>query len=186
MAYTPSMNRLIQELSKLPGIGEKTAARLAFHVLRTDRSFADGLADALKALKEQTRLCADLPWAHRDRSVPDLRQRRARVRRDLRRRGARRPDRDRALARLSRPLSRAAGRALAARRRRPRGSADRRAPAASARRHGARGHPRHQSRPSKARPPRSTSPGSSSPSACASPASRTGFPWGATSSTPTS
>lgn len=57
MAYTPSMTRLIQELSKLPGIGEKTAARLAFHVLRTDRSLADGLADALKALKEQTRLC---------------------------------------------------------------------------------------------------------------------------------
>jgi len=57
MAYTPSMNRLIQELSKLPGIGEKTAARLAFHLLRSDRSLAEGLADALKALKEQTRLC---------------------------------------------------------------------------------------------------------------------------------
>ncbi len=57
MAYTPSMTRLIQELSKLPGIGEKTAARLAFHVLRADRTLADGLADALKALKEQTRLC---------------------------------------------------------------------------------------------------------------------------------
>jgi recombination protein RecR len=57
MAYTPSMNRLIQEFSKLPGIGEKTAARLAFHVLRCDRRLADGLADALKALKEQTRLC---------------------------------------------------------------------------------------------------------------------------------
>jgi len=58
MAYTPSMNRLIQELSKLPGIGEKTAARLAFHVLRADRSFANGLADALRALKEHTRLCS--------------------------------------------------------------------------------------------------------------------------------
>ncbi len=57
MAYTPSMTRLIQELSKLPGIGEKTAARLAFHVLRSDRSLCDGLADALKALKDQTRLC---------------------------------------------------------------------------------------------------------------------------------
>jgi recombination protein RecR len=57
MAYTPSMTRLIQELSKLPGIGEKTAARLAFHVLRSDRSLAEGLAEALKALKEQTRLC---------------------------------------------------------------------------------------------------------------------------------
>jgi recombination protein RecR len=58
MAYTPSMTRLIQELSKLPGIGEKTAARLAFHLLRTDRSLADGLADALRGLKDQTRLCA--------------------------------------------------------------------------------------------------------------------------------
>ena len=44
MAYTPSMTRLIQELSKLPGIGEKTAARLAFYVLRADRSLADGMA----------------------------------------------------------------------------------------------------------------------------------------------
>jgi len=58
MAYTPSMTRLIQAFSKLPGIGEKTAARLAFHVLRSDRGFADGLADALRALKEQTQLCA--------------------------------------------------------------------------------------------------------------------------------
>ncbi|MCC6848447.1 MAG: recombination protein RecR [Deltaproteobacteria bacterium] len=57
MAYTPSMTRLIQELSKLPGIGEKTAARLAFHILRADGGLADGLAAALKALKEQTRLC---------------------------------------------------------------------------------------------------------------------------------
>jgi len=52
------MTRLIQELSKLPGIGEKTAARLAFYVLRADRSLAEGLADALRALKDQTRLCS--------------------------------------------------------------------------------------------------------------------------------
>jgi len=58
MAYTPSMTRLIQELSKLPGIGEKTAARLAFYVLRADRSLADGLAAALVALKDQTKLCS--------------------------------------------------------------------------------------------------------------------------------
>jgi len=58
MAYTPSMTRLIQELSKLPGIGEKTAARLAFHLLRSDRGLAEGLAAALKDLKEHTRLCA--------------------------------------------------------------------------------------------------------------------------------
>jgi len=58
MAYTPSMARLIQELSKLPGIGEKTAARLAFYVLRADRALADGLAAALVGLKDQTRLCS--------------------------------------------------------------------------------------------------------------------------------
>ena len=58
MAYTPSMTRVIQELSKLPGIGEKTAARLAFHLLRADRTLADGLADALRGLKDATRLCA--------------------------------------------------------------------------------------------------------------------------------
>ncbi len=58
MAYTPSMTRLIQELCKLPGIGEKTAARLAFYVLRADRSLADGLAEALRALKDQTRFCS--------------------------------------------------------------------------------------------------------------------------------
>jgi len=52
------MTRLIQELSKLPGIGEKTAARLAFYVLRADRALADGLAEALRALKDQTRLCS--------------------------------------------------------------------------------------------------------------------------------
>ena len=58
MAYTPSMTRLIQELAKLPGIGEKTAARLAFYVLRADRGLADGLAAALVALKDQTKLCS--------------------------------------------------------------------------------------------------------------------------------
>jgi recombination protein RecR len=52
------MTRLIAELSKLPGIGEKTAARLAFYILRAERSLADGLADALRSLKDKTRLCS--------------------------------------------------------------------------------------------------------------------------------
>jgi len=52
------MTRLIQQLSRLPGIGEKTASRLAYHVLRAERSYAQALADALLAVKDETRLCS--------------------------------------------------------------------------------------------------------------------------------
>jgi recombination protein RecR len=55
---TPSMTRLVQELMRLPGIGEKTAGRLAFHVLRADRGYAEALAQALLAVKDETRLCS--------------------------------------------------------------------------------------------------------------------------------
>lgn len=58
MAQTPSMARLIQQLTRLPGIGEKTAARLAFHVLRADREYAEALAQALVAVKNETKLCS--------------------------------------------------------------------------------------------------------------------------------
>ena len=54
---TPSMQRLIEELRHLPGIGEKTATRLAFFVLRSDHSYAANLAQALLGVKEQSRLC---------------------------------------------------------------------------------------------------------------------------------
>jgi recombination protein RecR len=52
------MTRLIQELVRLPGIGERTAGRLAFHILRADRAYAQALADALLAVKDETRLCS--------------------------------------------------------------------------------------------------------------------------------
>jgi recombination protein RecR len=52
------MQRLIEELRRLPGIGEKTATRLAFYVLHADHSFAANLAQALLSLKEQSRLCS--------------------------------------------------------------------------------------------------------------------------------
>jgi recombination protein RecR len=57
-ALTPSMQRLVEELKRLPGIGEKTATRLAFYVLRADHSFAADLAQALLGVKEQSRLCS--------------------------------------------------------------------------------------------------------------------------------
>lgn len=50
--------RLIQVLGKLPGIGEKTATRLAFHVLRSPESYARELAAALLAVKERIQLCS--------------------------------------------------------------------------------------------------------------------------------
>jgi recombination protein RecR len=49
--------RLIRELGKLPGIGPKTAERLAHHLLAADRTEVLALADALRAVKENVRLC---------------------------------------------------------------------------------------------------------------------------------
>lgn len=48
---------LTQELAKLPGIGPKTASRLAFHVLKTSRDEAVALAEAIIDVKERIRLC---------------------------------------------------------------------------------------------------------------------------------
>ncbi|WP_041597635.1 recombination mediator RecR [Granulicella tundricola] len=52
------MARLIDELRKLPGIGTKTAQRLAFHVLRSPGEDADALADAIREIKKHLRLCS--------------------------------------------------------------------------------------------------------------------------------
>lgn len=50
--------RLIKEFVRLPGIGQKTAQRLAFHVLKTDREEALRLADAVRAVKDGLGFCA--------------------------------------------------------------------------------------------------------------------------------
>jgi recombination protein RecR len=55
--YAPPVQRLITELSKLPGIGGRTAQRLAFHLLRSSDQDAMALADAIKEVKERIRLC---------------------------------------------------------------------------------------------------------------------------------
>lgn len=52
------MARLIEELRKLPGIGSKSAQRLAFHILRASSEDAEALADAVRVLKAQLRLCS--------------------------------------------------------------------------------------------------------------------------------
>jgi recombination protein RecR len=55
---TDPIARLTVLLAKLPGVGEKTAQRLAFHVLKSPPEYARELAEALLALRQQIRLCS--------------------------------------------------------------------------------------------------------------------------------
>jgi recombination protein RecR len=55
--YAPPIQRLITELSKLPGVGGRTAQRLAFHVLRSSQQDAFALADAIREVKLQITFC---------------------------------------------------------------------------------------------------------------------------------
>jgi recombination protein RecR len=57
--YAPPVQRLITELSKLPGVGGRTAQRLAFHLLRSSDEDALALAEAIKEVKERIRLCEE-------------------------------------------------------------------------------------------------------------------------------
>jgi recombination protein RecR len=56
--YTGTLRALIDELGRLPGIGPKSAQRIAFHVLKVPDEDARRLADAIVAVKERTTLCA--------------------------------------------------------------------------------------------------------------------------------
>jgi recombination protein RecR len=56
--FAEPMSRLIEELRKLPGIGTKSAQRLAFHVLRSSDEDARALAHAIEQLKQHLRLCS--------------------------------------------------------------------------------------------------------------------------------
>jgi recombination protein RecR len=55
--YPAPLARLIQELSKLPGIGEKTAARLAFHMLKGKKDDVFNLSDSIGKLRKEMGLC---------------------------------------------------------------------------------------------------------------------------------
>ncbi|HOM61445.1 MAG TPA: recombination mediator RecR [Anaerohalosphaeraceae bacterium] len=56
-AYTKSLNTLIEQFGKLPGIGPKTAERLAFYILKSDKAEAMALAEAIRNVKENIRQC---------------------------------------------------------------------------------------------------------------------------------
>ncbi len=79
--FAEPLARLIQEFKRLPGIGQKSAQRIAFHILRATREDAEGLAGAVLDVKDKLGLCAVCnnisdgelcPFCrdpHRDRSV---------------------------------------------------------------------------------------------------------------------
>lgn len=56
-AYTESLNQLIEEFGRLPGIGPKTAERLAFHILKAETPEAMKLAEAIRDVKTRIRRC---------------------------------------------------------------------------------------------------------------------------------
>ena len=56
-SFAPPIQRLVTELSKLPGVGNRTAQRLAFHILRASPEDARGLAEAIVEVKERVGLC---------------------------------------------------------------------------------------------------------------------------------
>ena len=57
--FAEPMARLIEELKKLPGVGSKSAQRLAFHILRSSDDDAEALAAAVRDVKASLRLCSN-------------------------------------------------------------------------------------------------------------------------------
>jgi recombination protein RecR len=75
--FSPPVNRLITELARLPGIGQRTAQRLAFHILRTPSDEALPLAEAIREVKEtvgQCEVCFNLAVGPRCRICEDERR----------------------------------------------------------------------------------------------------------------
>jgi recombination protein RecR len=58
VAVADPIARLVKELARLPGIGEKTAQRLAFHVLKAGAGYANALAEAITGVVRDVRLCS--------------------------------------------------------------------------------------------------------------------------------
>ncbi|MGH7805712.1 MAG: hypothetical protein ACREQJ_15295, partial [Candidatus Binatia bacterium] len=61
MALPLPLRRVVEQLTRLPGIGEKTATRLAFFLLRAEEETARSIAEAIGALKGEICLCATCP-----------------------------------------------------------------------------------------------------------------------------
>ena len=57
--FSPAVENLVAQLTRLPGVGTRTAQRLAFHLLRVPGDEANGLADAIREVKERVRFCRE-------------------------------------------------------------------------------------------------------------------------------
>ena len=106
---TESVGKLIDEFAKLPGIGRKSAERLAYHMLRVPKAEALGLADAIRNVRENVRYCQtcyNLAEGEQCAICRDPKRERGAA---LHGRAAARPDGPGTGGRLSRLVSRAAG-----------------------------------------------------------------------------
>jgi recombination protein RecR len=57
--YSPAVENLVSQLTRLPGVGQRTAQRLAFHLLRVPKDEAAALAGAIADVKERVRFCSE-------------------------------------------------------------------------------------------------------------------------------
>ena len=57
--FSPAVENLVEQLTRLPGVGTRTAHRLAFHLLRVPKDEAQALADAIQDVKERVRFCSE-------------------------------------------------------------------------------------------------------------------------------
>jgi recombination protein RecR len=57
--FSPAVENLVSQLTRLPGVGTRTAQRLAFHLLRVPKDEAGALAQAIAEVKERVRFCAE-------------------------------------------------------------------------------------------------------------------------------
>src|SRR5205814_8299492 len=59
LVFSPSVDNLVAQLTRLPGVGARTAQRLAFHILQRPKDEALALASALQEVKERVRFCRE-------------------------------------------------------------------------------------------------------------------------------
>ncbi len=57
--FSPAVENLVSQLTRLPGVGTRTAHRLAFHLLRVPKDEAQALSDAIEDVKERVRFCSE-------------------------------------------------------------------------------------------------------------------------------